>query len=142
MVATKPIPVINPRFVVDDLEKWGYLVKMWATRDAYPDVPVMPIPHDLMEFRKQCDAIGLKVTIPDHVTGIVFSMHSIETLYVRLPPAAAIKNVEEFLMDPRTDYPVPPIYNMYSPTPIQIPKDEKLEFHAARIGDYSMTYCD
>jgi hypothetical protein len=137
----KPLPEMMPRFSVDDLVKWGYLVKMWATREAYPGVPVMTVPQSINELKKQADAVGLKVTVPDHVTGIAVATYSPEVLYIRLPPAAMIKDSENFLMDSRTEYPTPPIYDMYSPTPFKIPKEDKLEFHAARIGDYTLSQC-
>lgn len=141
MPSERPLPEMSPRFEVDDLVKWGHLVKMWSTQQPYEDVPVMPIPRDLHEFRTQCNAVGLNVTIPERVTALAVSLYSPETLYLRLPPAEMVKNMEAYLMDSRTDYPPLTIYNMYSTTPFQIPKEEKLEFHAARIGDYTISQC-
>lgn len=141
MPTDTPMPTITPRFLVKDLVKWGNLVKMWSTQQPYRDIPVMPIPRDLVEFRKQCAAIGLEVVIPETVTGLAVSLYSPEVLYLRIPPANMIKNMEAYLMDERTDYPVPAIYNMYATTEIKIPKAEKLEFHAARIGDYTVAQC-
>lgn len=141
MPAEKPMPVMSPRFEVGDLVKWGHLVKMWSTQQPYEEIQVMPIPRDLHEFRTQCNAVGLQITIPESVTALAVSLYSPETLYLRLPPAEMIKNMEVYLMDPRTDYPQLTIYNMYSTTPFQIPKAEKLQFHAARIGDYTISQC-
>jgi hypothetical protein len=137
----EPTPALPELFKVEDLVKWGNLVKMWATREAYPDVPVMPVPATLTELKKQVDAIELKITIPSHLKGLSIAIHSPEVLYIRLPPASMIKAVETHLYDDRTDYPVPAIYNMYNPVAFQVPKNEKLAFHAARIGDYSIAQC-
>jgi hypothetical protein len=131
-----------PKLVaVDDLVKWGYLVKMWATQTAYPGVPVKAVPLTLKAFVKQCKDAGVKVTIPEGVTGICFVQQSAEVVTVRLPSASMVKAAEEYLERPDTEYPDVPIYNMYSSTPFKIPKEEKLEFHAARIGDYTLSQC-
>jgi hypothetical protein len=138
----KPLPKLPDLFQVRDLVKWGYLVKMWSTQEAYPGVPVMPLPRTINDLKKQCEAVGLEVTVPESLTGLSVSIHSPEVLYIRLPPASMIKTAEDYLRDPRTDYPDLPIYNMYSSTPFHIPKEEKLEFHAARIGDYTLSQCN
>jgi hypothetical protein len=137
----EPMPKLAERFTVDDLVKWGNMVKMWSTREAYPDVPVMPVPQTLNDLKKQAAAVGLAITIPAHVKGLSVAQYSPEVLYLRLPPAAMVKDSEAFLYDPRTDYPVPAIYNMYNPVAFEVPKAEKLTFHAARIGDYSIAQC-
>ena len=101
----------------------------------------MPIPRTLPEFKAQCAAISLTVTIPEYMTGVSFFVHSPECLFVRIPPREMVLNTEAFLQDDRTSYPKLQIYSLISYEPIEIKPENKLSFHAARIGDYSLAFC-
>jgi hypothetical protein len=139
-----PMPVMSARFAVGDVILWGKLVKMWATQKAYDGVPVMPQPLDLKELQEQCDKIKLKITIPGHIKALALLNHSEEVLFLRVPPRSLVENSEAFLKDPRTDYPHMPIYDLFEKftgPDDKILKDKKLDFHAARVGDYSIAKC-
>ena len=138
-------PALIPRFAVGDIILWGRLVKMWATGKAYHGVPVMPVPRTLAELKDQCDRVNLQVTIPSHVTGLVVASYSPETLFLRIPPKSSIENSEQYLQDPRTEYPHLPAYELYEEFEDEhgkIKKEHMLDFHAARVGDYSLAFCN
>lgn len=135
---------MTPRFEVADVVLWGKLVKMWATGKAYDGVPVMAQPRTVSELKRQCRHIKLKVTIPDNVTALVVLNHSEETLFLRIPPKSLVENSEAYLADPRTEYPDMQVYELfeeYEDENGHIRQDKKLDFHAARVGDYSIAQC-
>lgn len=133
---------------------WGYLVKTWATGDSYvPDpadpaakIPAarLPIPRDLDELKAQLQLCGLGdgVTIPEHIKGLAVLQYSPDTLALRLPPRAMVKEGEERLAAPGA-YPVREfIRTMFvDPTLRELDPGERLRLHACRIGDYSVTSC-
>jgi hypothetical protein len=144
VAANPPLPVIRPRFSVGDVMLWGKLVKMWATGKEYPGVPVMPQPRSLAELQEQCDTIKLTINIPSDITGMVVVNYTREALLIRIPEKSLVEDSERFLSDPRTDYPDLPIYKLldqFEGPDKKIKKEHKLDFHAARIGDYSIAHC-
>jgi hypothetical protein len=144
MTAETPLPVVRPRFSVGDVMLWGKLVKMWATEKPYPGVPLMPQPRTLAELQRQCDSINLTINIPTDITGMVVVNYTREALLIRIPEKSLVEESERFLADSRTDYFDLQIYKLleqFEGPDGKIKKEHKLDFHAARIGDYSIAHC-
>ena len=134
---------MRPRFEVNDEIKWGKLIKSFATGTNYitPGGPPIPLPRTLQDLKDTCVAVGLVVQIPDYHTGLVMIQLSEEVFSVRLPPKTMVEETEAFLKA-GGDYAVPKFYNdFYQKTLVLGTPDQKLDFQAARIGDYSIRMC-
>lgn len=133
---------------------WGYLVKTWATGTSYvpdPDdkkkkIPVsrLPVPRTLDDLKDQLKLCGIDklVKIPAAVKGFAVVQYSPQTLALRLPPKAMIEASEARLAK-KGAYPARPFMDrMYAdPSRKALSTEEKMEIHAARIGDYTITSC-
>jgi hypothetical protein len=134
------------RFRVDDDIKWGKLVKSWATGRNYFDQtkPAPALPRTLDELKQQCSAIGLSVTIPALHKGLAIVQYSAEVLAIKLPPKSMVDDAETEL-GRGGDYEFPRMYNDFYTrygTPLRLPDlPSKMDFHAARIGEYSIGNC-
>jgi hypothetical protein len=126
--------------VSDDL-KWGKLVKSWATGGNYLDRPVPPIPTTITDLKRACEQIGLEIEIPEAVTSLVVVQQSENTKVLVLPPKALVEAMETELAQPNASYPIPLFYNKFYGTTLNVPADKVLEFHADRIGDYTIGQC-
>jgi hypothetical protein len=81
------------------------------------------------------------VSIPAFHTGLSIIQSSEEIFIVRLPPKTMIEETEAGLRAGE-DYLVPKFYNdFYDKTLTLETVDKKFDFHAARIGDYSIRMC-
>jgi hypothetical protein len=134
------------RFWVNDDIKWGKLVKSWATGKNYfdPAKPAPALPRTLGELKAQCDTHGVGVTIPASLKGLAFMQYSADVLAIKLPPKSMVEESEaEFAQGGA--YQIPAFYNTFyaqSGSPLNLTtKDQKMDFHAARIGDYSVRNC-
>ena len=79
--------------------------------------------------------------MPEGVTGLAISQYSPEVVYVRLPPKAMVEKTEAALQG-GAQYPVPPFYDEFYQKQLDIPTlERRLDFHAARIGDYAVRNC-
>lgn len=134
------------RFMVDDYVKWGKLVKSWATGKNYVDPPkaALPLPRTLAELKDQCDSIGLVVQIPASLTGVAMMQYSPDILIVKLPPKSLVEAVEAEIGQGAA-YQIPRVYDEFYGrygAPLRLPDQAtKMEFHAARIGEYSINHC-
>ena len=135
------------RFKVDDDIKWGKLVKSWATGTNYlePAKPAPALPRTLDDLKEQCAKAGITVTIPSMHTGLVVVQSSKEILMIKLPSKALVEATEAEFESPGAAYPVPKFYDDFYTkfgSPLKPPtKADLLNFHAARIGDYSIRMC-
>jgi hypothetical protein len=147
------------RFGITNFEKWGNLVKTWATGvnklgDGNP-VSDYPIPTDLLQFTAQCVKAGVGATIPPYVTHVKFVQAGIQgqqvvdaptiaTLLFRLPPKELVEDSEAMLIG-GASYTIPGFYNRIfgQPAGPTIPTDVAgiMKLHAERIGDYTMSVC-
>ena len=132
------------RVTVDNHELWGKLVKMWATGDgSYLGLTApLPITRSIAELKQQAASIpNLGLNIPSSVTGLAVVQYSPETFVLRLPPKSMIEDSERTLRNaPGDPYPLPSFYSDFfqnSATSVE----DKLDFHASRIGDYTITNC-
>ena len=129
---------------ISDDVKWGKLVKSWATGKNYvdPTRPAPPIPRDRTEMLAQCASIGLTVTFPNDQVGFAVLQYSPQTVAIKLPPKAMVEATEAELMQQDAAYPIPPFYDDAYGVPLRpMSVDDRLNFHAARIGDYSIRNC-
>jgi hypothetical protein len=134
------------RFWVDDDLKWGKLVKSWATGKNYFDInrPAPPLPRTLEDLKQQCADNGITAKIPDVHTGLTVVQSSKEILMIKLPSKALVE-VTELEFAQGATYPFPKFYDDFYGTygsPLVLPDTQKkLDFHACRIGDYSIRMC-
>jgi hypothetical protein len=62
-------------------------------------------------------------------------------LSLRLPPKAMVEAAEQD-MEAGADYPIPKFYDEFYHTTLELADGkQKLDFHACRIGDYSIRNC-
>lgn len=133
------------RFTVSDEIAWGKLVKSWATGKSYFDgMAPPPLPRTLQDVRDQCAQIGITVSIPAMHKGLVVVVSSEEVFMIKLPSKSLVEATEKELGE-GASYPLPKFYDDFYTrfgTPLNIPdKASKLDFHAGRIGDYSIRMC-
>lgn len=79
---------------------------------------------------------------PSFITGLVIIQNDRHILTIRLPPKELIEAGEATIMaDPNSAYKLPGFYSDFfrDPPPVG---DEKLELHAARIGEYAVNSCE
>lgn len=128
--------------ISDDI-LWGKLVKSWATGKNYirADRPVPAIPRSLAELLAQAADIGLQISFPDGMVGLEIIQYSEQTAVIKLPPKSMVEDTEAELAAPDALYPMPKFYEDFFHTPLHVEKEQLLELHAARIGDYSVRNC-
>jgi hypothetical protein len=124
--------------------RWGLLVKSWATGKNYltPTDPPIPMPHTFAEFEDLCNNklnLGLQL---EGFKAIVFVQPSMACITIRLPPKEIVEANEEGFSGTGT-YELPDFYNqVYGRLPnIGDTKEDKMRFHALRIGDYTISMC-
>ena len=72
-------------------ERWGKLVKTWATGNNYlEDDNEYPIPDSVDEFKEQLAKAQVFATVPDRFKKIKFVSQDQDTIVVRLPPKMMI----------------------------------------------------
>ena len=131
------------RLQVTNHERWGKLVKTWATGKNYlEDDNEYPLPTTMDEFKEQLAKAQVFATVPERFKQIQFVSSDQETILVRLPPKVMIADSEALLNEPGATYPLPPFYKrLFNGIDPVIPEDEKFRVHAERIGDYTIAIC-
>jgi hypothetical protein len=131
---------------VEDYERWGKLIKTWATGQSYfkddpRPIPIedLPVPRNLAEFVDQCNKVGVGLTIPDGVKGLTVIQHTADTLFIRLPPKNLLLTKEAALSQATGTYPFPAFYERNFGVPLT--PEAKLVVHAQRVGDYTISVC-
>ena len=128
--------------------KWGKLVKTWATGHSYfedetPPITIdkLPVPHTIQELKEQMALVGAGALAPPaDVVGLAIVRYSADTMVVRLPPKERIEATEAILEQPgNTAYNFPAFYADFINRPLNV--QERLDVHACRIGDYTMSMC-
>ena len=135
--------MLRERFSVNDEVKWGKLIKSFATGRNYlvEGGAPLPIPRTLEELKQLCQDVGLVIKMPDYHKGLVVIQSSEEVFSIRLPPKTMVDEMEAFLKQ-GGNYTVPHFYDaFYAKQLVLADAEKKLDFHAARIGDYSVRMC-
>jgi hypothetical protein len=124
-------------------ERWGQLVKTWATGINYlGDENEYPLPQNMEEFKEQLAKAQVFATVPERFKRIEFVSSDQETILVKLPPKVMIEDSESLLNKPGSTYPLPPFYKrLFGGLDPVIPEEEKFRVHAERIGDYTISLC-
>jgi hypothetical protein len=137
---------------VENHHHWGLLVKTWATGKSYFDgstqggvsigVPIekLPVPRTVDEVRAQAGLVGVGLVIPQNVKGLAVVQYSSDTFALRLPPKDRIEAKEANLAEGGpSKYGFPDFYKDFIGRDLN--KTERLEAHACRIGDYTISMC-
>jgi hypothetical protein len=126
-----------------NIERFGKLVKSWATGKNYlADGNSYVIPGDLEEFRRQNAEAQTGVHIPDWAKKIKFVACEPDTIVIRVPPKHMIEDSEERLSENGATYPIPDMYKkIFGGLDPVIAKEQLLDFHASRIGEYTSNLC-
>jgi hypothetical protein len=127
------------RFKIKDEHKkqWGKLVKAWAKGEKEH-------PKNLTELKSQCADFGVVPTIPDFITGLVFVQNDKHVLTVRLPPKELLVAGEQWVATTEGAYPLPSFYDEFfvaAQPRTDMTSNERLDFHGARVGEYSVNSC-
>jgi|SRR5215510_12198724 len=127
---------------VQNYVRWGKLIKTWATgtssyfKEDSPPITIdqLPIPRSVDELKQQAALVGAGLAIPINMVGLAVIQYSADTVVIRLPPAERIKAKEA-----EGSYWLPDFYRQIIGTELSIA--QKLDVHAARIGDYTISMC-
>ena len=131
------------RMQVTNHERWGNLVKTWATGKTISKMTI-PIrcPTRWMSSRNNSPRPKCSLTVPDRFKHIKFVAQEQDTITVKLPPKVTIEDSEALLNQPGSTYPLPPFYKrLFNGIDPVIPEDDKFKVHAERIGDYTLSLC-
>jgi hypothetical protein len=148
------------RFGVRRYDRWGRLIKTWATGRDYmhgegtapAPAPFHVLPATVEEFKSVIIAAGVDPINADLLTRIDFApLLGPGHLVIRLARPMMIEASEAELKDAaRPNYGLPEFYkDMYVPAPggvagvaeKTLSEAEKLQAHARRIGDYTLSVC-
>ena len=82
------------RLQVTNHERWGKLVKTWATGTNYlDDENAYPLPETMEEFKEQLAKAQVFATVPDRFKHIKFVKQEQDTITVKLPPKVMIEDL-------------------------------------------------
>ena len=131
------------RLQITNHERWGQLVKTWATGKNYlDDENEYPVPTTVEQFKEQLAKAQVFATVPDRFKHIQFVTSDQETLLLKLPPKVMIEDSEAMLSEPGSSYPIPPFYKrLFNGIDPVISEEDKFKVHAERIGDYTISVC-
>jgi hypothetical protein len=131
---------------VENYMRWGKLIKTWATGRSYfvddsPSITIdqLPIPRTIEELKAQIALVGAGVVVPPDVTGLAVIQYSPDTLVIRLPPKERVEAKEAELGSEAGVYPFPDFYRPSIGQTLSV--EQKLNLHACRIGDYTISLC-
>lgn len=139
-----PAPLNRMR--VTNWARWGDLIKCWTDgRKHRANKKAYPVPRTLEELKAQCKELDIGLNVPDYVKSLVVYSHEKSTLVIRLPPADFVRESEEHLKKKGAAYNLPSFYadalGVQGAVPAFDSEKETLDFHASRIGDYSISNC-
>lgn len=140
------------RFGVRNHERWGLLIKTWATGKNYiggnPDerakAPYDMLPGTVEKFVEIITLAGVGPVNVDLLTDISFTrLTGPGSIVIRLATPEMIAESEDHLVNGPV-YGLPAFYSsMFQGAPVERPltDPEKMKFHATRIGDYTLSVC-
>jgi hypothetical protein len=132
------------RLQITDFEKWGKLVKAWATGAQTP-------PADVSGLKAQMAQAGAG-TVPDEITSVRFMRPpgTPGTVVIWLPPSQAIQDMDaNIARGAFAQYPLPPFYaglfkdeeSFRDALKNALTPDKFAKFNAERVGDYTINEC-
>jgi hypothetical protein len=162
----------RPKIIVapNDYEKWGKLVKTWATGKNYVDYsatednpvptkeekndPKYPKPRSFAEFVDQCGKATISIIFDDGANtpvkrdegmGLIVIQGDADVHVIRLPPVEKLLESEQRFLDGAT-YELPKFYSRVFGGAIlepnaQATKVDKMKLHAERVGEYTLNTC-
>lgn len=128
---------------LEDWIKWGLLIKSWAMeRDLFNDGKPLPArPTNLDDFVKALEAKDINMTISPEVTQFSLMETPENMIVVKLPPKNFLTASHDALGNAK-EYELPPFYlTSFGVSSFDIHVLSKEEFHACRIGDYTLSTC-
>lgn len=142
--AGQPMPSLQ-RMRVVNWERWGDLIKAWTTgRPHRANGKNYPVPRTLEELKAQCGELDVGLSVPPFVQNLVVYSHEKSTMVLRLPPPDLVAASEEQLRNGAA-YNLPSFYADALGASGQVPQfasdAELMDFHASRIGDYTISMC-
>lgn len=140
----KPAPG-QDRMRVTNWERWGDLIKSWTTgRPHRANGKAYPVPKTLDQLKAQCKELKVGLYVPDFVENLVVYSHEKSTMVLRLPPPDLVAASEKSLKAGAA-YNLPVFYadalGVSGSVPHFADEDALLDFHASRIGDYTISMC-
>ena len=132
---------------IENLDVLGKLVKSWSTKKPYfwdaDGKPVTyPEPKTMKELRDVLQAAGAGAHIPAGIKKLRVVHYDADELVLRVPPKELIEGKEKQLKKDG-GYPLPAFYLNDPPgADPAATVEQKLEFHALRIGDYTIAHCN
>ena len=123
----------------DDFEKWGNLVKTWATGQDRLGLgaPLQP-PKTPQELNDQMARAGISARVPDQIKFVQFIVPDDTHLVIMLPPGKDIEDAERLLQG--RPYPLPAFYKKAFGKEVDPGLDWKT-FNAERLGEYTINNC-
>src|SRR5688572_11393105 len=89
-----------------DFERWGRLIKTWATGKSYFEdieprltIDQLPVPRTREEFERQCRLAQTGLQVPSSMKGFTIIQHSWDQLFISLPPKQRIEAFELAMRD-------------------------------------------
>ena len=127
------------RFRAADADRvpWGHLVKGWIKGHVAR-------PETIEQLKAQCQERGISISIPDYIDSIAFMQREKNVLTVRLPAKELVESGEANIVEREVGYPLPSFYEQFfcSPTAnTNLSREQKLDLHAARVGEYTVNNC-
>jgi hypothetical protein len=140
-VLAKPEDDAMAQIQIKDFEKWGNLLKTWATgQNKLGDGNSYHLPKTPNELKEQLTRAHIDGQLSDDVRFIQFITPDSKTLVIVLPTREAIMQVETAL-DSGRPYPLPDFYKDAFGGASVAPSLNWKKFHAQRIGEYTINTC-
>lgn len=124
------------RFMVDDVEKFGALIKEWGRKKK-------TMPRNKAEFEAALLDAGIVARWPtgeNEVVNVIVEQVPQGVLHVLVAAEAFYDESERYLSQPDVEYPLPEYYEIdafhQKPTIA-----DKIRFNNKRTGDYTIAHC-
>lgn len=128
----------------EDWKRWGMLVKSWAMGVNLFDQsqPAPRIPTDLEDFKKVLSEHMIEMQFSPQLKGFAVMQSSDNTFVLKLPPRKLLTDSHAALSDDPGGYDLPMFYPIaFGVSSFDINGMDPKDFHACRIGDYTLSTC-
>lgn len=124
------------RFMVDDIGKFGKLVKKWAKN-------TVPLPRNKEEFEAQLTKNGIVASWPTgshKIVSVIVEKVPLGVLHLMVAPKELIEESEALYKKKSTVYPLPEYYQLDA-FHVKPSIADNLDFNDKRTGDYTISHC-